>query len=124
MKKLPWKFSYRLEDTLGRESTMMIEDWEIGALHWNCIKAASALHPGDVLEIPFPAGPGTRTITIVALADKRVGAAEARAYYEESTAPEVFEAQKNWHLARAEGQRGRPSKKDRREIDRIRGFFA
>jgi len=39
VKKLPWKFSYRLEDALGRESTMMIEDWEIGALYWNCIKA-------------------------------------------------------------------------------------
>ena len=38
VKKLPWKFSYRLEDDSGRESTMMIEDWEIGALYWNCIK--------------------------------------------------------------------------------------
>lgn len=87
------------------------------------LKAASALHPGDVLEIPFPEGPGTRTVTVVALLEKRVGAPEARACYEETTAPEVFEAQKNWHTARSEGMRGRPTKKDRREMDRIRGFF-
>jgi ribosome-associated heat shock protein Hsp15 len=89
----------------------------------HALKAASALHPGDLLEIPFPAGPGVRTVRIVALAEKRLGAPEARALYEESTAPEIFEAQKNWHQARADGQRGRPTKKDRREIGRIRGFF-
>jgi ribosome-associated heat shock protein Hsp15 len=89
----------------------------------HALKAASALHPGDVLEIPFPAGPGARTVRIVALSDKRVSAADARALYEESTAPEIFEAQKNWHQARAEGLRGRPTKKDRRELGRIRGFF-
>lgn len=29
---------FRLLDAKGRESTMMIEDWEIGALYWNCLK--------------------------------------------------------------------------------------
>jgi hypothetical protein len=38
VKRLPWKFSYRLEDAKGRTSTMMIEDWEIGALYWKCLK--------------------------------------------------------------------------------------
>jgi hypothetical protein len=37
--KLPYKFSYRFADSKGRESTMMIEDWEIGALYWNCLKS-------------------------------------------------------------------------------------
>ena len=87
------------------------------------LKAASPLHPGDVLEIPFPEGPGTRVVAVVSLIEKRVGAPEARACFEENTAPEVFEAQKNWHAARSEGMRGRPTKKDRREMDRIRGFF-
>jgi len=36
--KLPYKFSYRFMDCTGRESTLMIEDWEIGALFWNCLK--------------------------------------------------------------------------------------
>jgi ribosome-associated heat shock protein Hsp15 len=88
-----------------------------------CLKAASSLHPGDVLEIPFPEGPGARTVTVRELIEKRVGAPEARACYEESTAPEVFEAQKNWHQARSEGLRGRPTKKDRREMDKIHGFW-
>jgi hypothetical protein len=36
--KLPYKFSYRFKDCTGKESTLMIEDWEIGALFWNCLK--------------------------------------------------------------------------------------
>ncbi len=39
--KLPYKFSYKFEDINGRESTLMIEDWEIGALYWNCLKNCS-----------------------------------------------------------------------------------
>lgn len=87
------------------------------------LKAASSLHPGDVLEIPFPEGPGTRVVAVVSLIEKRVGAPEARACYVESTAEAVHEAQKNWHQARSEGLRGRPTKKDRRQMNRIRGFF-
>ncbi len=89
----------------------------------HCLKAASPLHPGNVVEIPFPEGPGTRTITVTAVIEKRVGAPEARACYEETTPPEAFEAQKHWHQARSEGLRGRPTKKDRRDIDRIHGFW-
>jgi hypothetical protein len=36
--KLPYKFSYRFRDCNGRESTLMIADWEIGMLYWNCLK--------------------------------------------------------------------------------------
>lgn len=36
--KLPYKFSYKFVDNQGTESTMMIEDWEIGQLYWNCLK--------------------------------------------------------------------------------------
>ncbi|MDH5628620.1 MAG: hypothetical protein OEY96_00565 [Gammaproteobacteria bacterium] len=32
--KLPYKFSYKIEDVNGKESKMMIEDWELGALYW------------------------------------------------------------------------------------------
>ncbi len=32
--KLPYKFSYKFTDDAGRESKLMIEDWEIGALYW------------------------------------------------------------------------------------------
>jgi len=43
VKKLPYKFSYKWEDENGKISTMMIEDWEIGQLYWNCL----IRHNGD-----------------------------------------------------------------------------
>ena len=43
VKKLPYKFSYTILDNQGQESTMMIEDWEIGQLYWNCL----ARHEGN-----------------------------------------------------------------------------
>lgn len=41
--KLPYKFSYVFEDNQGKKSKLMIEDWEIGQLYWNCLKN----HEGD-----------------------------------------------------------------------------
>jgi len=38
VKKLPYKFSYVFTDDENREATLMIEDWEIGQLYWNCLK--------------------------------------------------------------------------------------
>jgi hypothetical protein len=38
--KVPYKFSYRFIDDTGKQSTLMIEDWEIGALFFNCLKHA------------------------------------------------------------------------------------
>jgi hypothetical protein len=43
VRKLPYKFSYVLRDCNGKQSKMMIEDWEIGQLFWNCL----ARHEGD-----------------------------------------------------------------------------
>lgn len=40
VQKLPFKFYYKLEDENEKPSRMMIEDWEIGALYWNCLKNA------------------------------------------------------------------------------------
>lgn len=38
--KLPYKFSYVFTDDTGKERRLMIEDWEIGALYFNCLRAA------------------------------------------------------------------------------------
>lgn len=46
MPKLPYKFSYLLTDIQGTLSKMMIEDWEIGQLYWNCLKK----HEGDEVK--------------------------------------------------------------------------
>jgi hypothetical protein len=39
-RKVPWKFHYRFEcedDRCNGKHRMMIEDWETGALYWNCV---------------------------------------------------------------------------------------
>jgi len=38
IKKLPYKFSYVFEDIKGTQSTLMVEDWELGQLFWNALK--------------------------------------------------------------------------------------
>ena len=43
MKKLPYKFQYKLKDRNGEVHQLMILDWEIGALYWKVL----AKHEGD-----------------------------------------------------------------------------
>lgn len=38
--KVPYKFSYKFEDSSGKQRTLMIEDWEIGMLFFNCLEKA------------------------------------------------------------------------------------
>ena len=38
--KLPYEFRYVFTDDAGIESDLMIEDWEVGALYFNCLKNA------------------------------------------------------------------------------------
>lgn len=39
IKKLPYKYSYKfISDGDSKPRTLMIEDWEIGALFWNCMR--------------------------------------------------------------------------------------
>ena len=41
MPKLPWKFQYEFLDDEDKSSTLMIEDWEIGQLYWNCLEGTT-----------------------------------------------------------------------------------
>lgn len=41
VEKIPYKFSYRFEDSSGSKHTLMIEDWEIHELYRNCLKQAA-----------------------------------------------------------------------------------
>jgi hypothetical protein len=36
--KVPYKFFYKFTDETGKERRLMIEDWEIGQLYWNCLR--------------------------------------------------------------------------------------
>lgn len=38
VRKLPYSFSYRFEDAVGKASELQILDWEAGALYWKCLK--------------------------------------------------------------------------------------
>ena len=87
------------------------------------LKPASPVQPGDLLEIPFVEGPGVRKVTVKAVIEKRVGAPEAQACYDDLTAPAVYEELKQWIIARKEAAGGRPTKQNRRSIDQIRGFW-
>lgn len=40
IKKVPYKFSYKFIDEDGTKRKLMVEDWEIGQLYWNCLKDA------------------------------------------------------------------------------------
>lgn len=51
IKKVPSKFYYKFEDDKGKESTMMIEDWEIGQLYWNCLKRNNGDEEKAVAEV-------------------------------------------------------------------------
>jgi hypothetical protein len=41
VKKVPYRFSYCFIDDSGQESTMMIEDWEIGMLYFHCLERSN-----------------------------------------------------------------------------------
>jgi len=41
VRKVPYKFFYKFEDDSGKQSKMMIEDWEIGMLYFNCLERAN-----------------------------------------------------------------------------------
>jgi len=43
VRKLPYKFMFHYKDSSGKQSNMMIEDWETGQLFWNCL----ARHDGN-----------------------------------------------------------------------------
>lgn len=87
------------------------------------MKPSSPIQAGDLLEIPFLEGPGVRVVSVKAVITKRVGAPEAQACYEDLTSPDVYEALKAWQIAKQEAAKGRPTKRDRREIDKIHGFW-
>ncbi len=116
-----WLWATRFFKTRGLAADVCT-DGKVKRLGY-ALKPASALHVGDVLEIPFTEGPGCRVISITRVIEKRVGAPEAQACYEDLTKLEVYENLKLWQIAKSEAAKGRPTKKDRREIDRIHGFW-
>ena len=83
-------------------------------------KAHVQVRPGQVLT--FVQGRHVRVIKVLALANRRGPATEAQALYEDLAPPEPKSALPNGPLDRLAANRargaGRPTKKERRDIDR------
>jgi len=86
-------------------------------------KASAAVRVGDVLT--FPQGQAIRVIRVDALADRRGPASEARLLFEDLDPPVPRGAGADIATAAPPAMRdtgaGRPTKADRRALDRFRG---
>lgn len=51
VRKLPFAFRYKFLDDEGRESNLMIEDWEVGALYWNCLERRGGIKSLAVIDV-------------------------------------------------------------------------
>jgi ribosome-associated heat shock protein Hsp15 len=87
------------------------------------VKPSYSVKIGDVIEVKHP--PITRIFKVIGLLEKRVSAKIAKDFVEEITPEEEFQklkAIRNNPLAFREKGTGRPTKRDRRNIDRLRKF--
>ncbi|MSP21159.1 MAG: RNA-binding S4 domain-containing protein [Alphaproteobacteria bacterium] len=82
-------------------------------------KAGHVIRVGDVLT--FPLGPHIRIIKVLALGNRRGPYAEARLLYEDLSPPVPLPPEEKSPGLRDPGD-GRPTKADRRAIDRLQGF--
>lgn len=82
------------------------------------VKPSREVHPGDIIEIKK--APITRKFKVLALAEKRMSAKLAEDYVEDITPPEeieLLETQKKMKWLSRKPGTGRPTKKDRRDLD-------
>lgn len=87
------------------------------------VKPAKEIRPGDVLRIRTAGG--ETTVTVLRLAEQRGSAAIAQTLFEESAESRearARESEKRRHFDEpADAIVARPTKKDRRKLDRFRG---
>jgi ribosome-associated heat shock protein Hsp15 len=82
-------------------------------------KPAKPVRVGDSIKVTLPRG-RRRLVKVRALDDRRSGAAEAQALYEDLTPPEPPRPRQAPPPYRLPGA-GRPTKRERRELDRLMG---
>lgn len=88
------------------------------------VKPARELKAGDLVQLR--SGPVTRTVTVLALSDKRGPAPQAALLYQE-TAESVQQRQQAAEQRRLAPEpaltllQGRPTKRDRRDAEKLRG---
>jgi ribosome-associated heat shock protein Hsp15 len=93
-----------------------------GKVHVNdqAAKPAKPVRPGDSVAVTLPEG-RRRILKIVALDDRRGSAQVAARLLEDHSPPEPPRARYARPPLRAPGA-GRPTKRERRHLDRLRGF--
>lgn len=82
------------------------------------VKPAHAVKAGDVVRALTPGG--ERIVVVTGLLSKRVGAAVAVTHYEDRTPPPPPKEERGMFGYRERGA-GRPTKRDRRLTERLRG---
>jgi ribosome-associated heat shock protein Hsp15 len=82
-------------------------------------KPAKALRPGDLVRVSLPMG-RQRILRVALLGDRRGSASVARALVDDLTPPEPPRTRLASPPRRLPGA-GRPTKRERRELDRLRG---
>lgn len=111
-----WVWSVRLYASRSAASTAC----KGGQVHVNGKRAkpSQSVHVGDKIEATTPGGP--RVLVVKALLSKRVGAEPARACYEDHSPPPPPREERLAMPQRDRGA-GRPTKRDRRRLDELRG---
>lgn len=84
------------------------------------VRPSAPVRVGDRVEARAPRG--DTILVVTALAEKRLGAAAARELYEDHSPPPEVKQTEPQFGNRERGQ-GRPTKADRRKIQRFRGGF-
>ena len=82
-------------------------------------KPSRLVRPGDVLRVTLGSVTGRRVARVVAVAERRGPAAAARALYDDLTPPAPPRIRTGPPAYRAPGA-GRPTKRERRAIERLR----
>jgi len=88
-------------------------------INGDAAKPAKPVRAGDRVEITTPVG--RRILKVTALSERRGPAAAARALYDDLTPPAPPRARQPKPPYRPPGA-GRPTKRERRQTDRLRGW--
>lgn len=106
-------------------ATEAIRDGKV-KLNGSPVKSSATVSVGDVFDVVKD---GFRLkYKAVQLIDKRVSAALAKPCYEDLTSPDELNKYKTWFIGKASPERrergtGRPTKKERREIEEYKDIF-
>jgi ribosome-associated heat shock protein Hsp15 len=87
------------------------------------VKPAKMVRPGD--EVRVRVGPYEHVLVVQATAERRGPASVAATLYEETEASRLARERLQWQLKSAapamDPEKGRPTKRDRRDIERLKG---